>query len=301
MVKRKIWLIIGMLTFSLAMGGCSDDGELQYLDETGYWEYCGYSWEDLIEETSGEETEETQSEEATLEPSQEPTEEETEPSEESTSPEETQEPETGEEIVEETDDDLMMQTLIGTWKSEPISVEDIVKEALKSAGEYEPFIELDDSRLFVNAKFSIAEDGWATMELDAKSYQTLMDYLTKQVTAGVIKYYENYLANMGLHVNVNTYLKMLGISPEKYVASVMQESTGDLNLDDFRRTRICVVEDGKLYLAESEAALENRESYLVIELTEDDLSFLQYYEKEELQENPLGLEILLPLNFSKEK
>ena len=298
-MKKRLWMIMAcVLLLVLPMAGCSDDGEVQYLDETFLRELYGDEW--VTEET--QETSESIPE-STAEETAESTEESTEESIEESTEESTEE--SSEESTEETaaleEDEATFQALIGVWWSEPISVEDMVTEAMKSAGEYEPYLNLDPERLSVRAKFTLYEAGNAVMELDEKSYNELMDYITKEVTGAVLRYYEAYLAGMGMHVKVESYLKFLGISPEKYVAEIIRESTGGLTVADFRRERFCKVKEGKLYVSMSPAGLDVNEDYLEISLDEEGLQFLRYYEAGESVSTPLGLDVNLPMGFQKQE
>ena len=137
------------------------------------------------------------------------------------------------------------------------------------------------------------------MEIDPVSYQTLMNYLTEEVTGAVLRYYQDALENLGLRVSLEQYLKLLGIRPEEYVARIMQNSMSDFSLNDFRRECRCEVEQGRLYVASNEAELEKRKNYLVIELGETELSFLEYYEDGKKVKQPLGLDVELPISFTR--
>ena len=291
--SKRILLIIMALLLAFCMSGCSDDGRVQYLDDTLLGELCGITQEST--EASTEESTEASTEESAEASSEESTEESTEDSTEASSEEST-----GESFEESTEESADEDTLlIGSWQSETISVEDVCMEGLKAAGQYKSYLQIDNSKLVIRVNFAYFQDGRATLEIDLKSYQELMDYLTAQVTSAVLQYYQKYLEDMGLYVSVEQYLRMLGIKPETYVATIMQDSTGDLNLSDYRRECKAALEGDRLYVAYDEARLESRQDYLLIELGDKTLRFLEYYENGKKKKEPLGLDVTLPISFTR--
>ena len=287
-------MITGTIFFAFLVAACSDTGPVRYADDEFWWVNYGIPTPEPTE-APGEVTEEETSEGSTSETTEadEPEEDFTEATDAEASDEKPSEP-------EEQEDPELQKQLMAVWKSEPVNVEDTVLQSMESAGKYKPYLRFDKTKLVVNVRFTYREDHTAVMELDPKSYQDLMNYVTQEVTTAVIKYYESYLQSVGLNLSVEKYLNLLGISLKDYVADEIKKSSGSLNVNDYRRERFCEVRDGMLFIAEKAEQLEKSRDYAKIELAGEQLTFRQFYEAGKPVEKPMGLDVTMPLSFQRQ-
>ena len=318
-----IWILM-----TLALGSCSDEGNVRYADDAFIRELCGLppvTEESATEpEETGEATQETA--ESTSEPREttestsetretiestaetedpsESTVETAEPSESTSETEVTSESASQESTaipeIEKTPGDLELKNLIiGSWRSEPISVEAMVKEAVQGESWLVPYLTLDPEKLTVHVTMDFADDGKATLNVEEKSYQDLMAYIKGAVSDGVLKYFESYVKALGLKLSVKQYLKMAGISIDSYVADVIEKSAGDLSIESMRYQCLFDVLDGKLCVSETAMGIYLRECYFEIKISDSQLELLQYFENGKEGNRPLGLDVKLPILLHK--
>ena len=320
--QTKKWFVAFIwILMILALGSCSDEGNVRYADDAFIREFCGLppaTEENTMEPTEPEEpveaTQETaestdeaqESMESTAEtevPS-ESTVEITEPTESTSETEETSESTSQETVtvpeIEKAPGDLELKNrIIGSWRSEPISVEAMVKEAVQGESWLVPYLTFDPEKLTVRVTMDFSDDGKAILNVEEKSYQDLMAYIKEAVSDGVLKYFESYVKALGLKLSVKQYLKMAGISIDSYVANVIEKSAGDLSIESMRYQCLFDVLDGKLCVSESAMGIYLRECYFEMELSDSQLELLQYFENGKEGNRPLGLDVKLPILLHK--
>ena len=203
------------------------------------------------------------------------------------------------ELDEETRarDQAMTKALAGNWKSEPISVKETVLEAMSEVSWLESYVSLEDSKLAVCAVFTFSEDGSAVLDADRESYQTLMDYLTQEVTKAALEYFDDCAKAFGISISAKQYLRLMGISLEDYVEEMIRSMAGDLDEESFRWECHYKIRGGKLYVETDAAALEESDNWLEIQLEEETLTLLRYYENGKQTETLMGMENILPIRF----
>lgn len=320
-LTKKCFCAFIFIFMTLALGSCSDEGNVRYADELLVRELCGLppvTEENIEEPTEPEETGEAtqETEESTSEPEEtmessaetedpsESTVETAEPSESTSETEETsgnasRETETIPEI-EKTPGDLELKNrILGSWRSEPISVEAMVKEAVQGENWLVPYLAFDAEKLTVRVTMDFSDDGKATLNVEEKSYQDLMAYIKEAVSDGVLKYFESYVKALGLKLSVKQYLKMAGISIDSYVADVIEKSAGDLSIESMRYQCLFDVLDGKLCVSETAMGIYLRECYFEMEILDSQLELLQYFEDGKEGNRPLGLDVRLPIMLHK--
>lgn len=320
-LTKKCFYAFIFIFMTLALGSCSDEGNVRYADELLVRELCGLppvTEENIEEPTEPEETGEAtqETEESTSEPEEtmessaetedpsESTVETAEPSESTSETEETsgnvsRETETIPEI-EKTPGDLELKNrILGSWRSEPISVEAMVKEAVQGENWLVPYLAFDAEKLTVRVTMDFSDDGKATLNVEEKSYQDLMAYIKEAVSDGVLKYFESYVKALGLKLSVKQYLKMAGISIDSYVADVIEKSAGDLSIESMRYQCLFDVLDGKLCVSETAMGIYLRECYFEMEILDSQLELLQYFEDGKEGNRPLGLDVRLPIMLHK--
>ncbi len=327
--QTKKWFVAFIwILMTLALGSCSDEGNVRYADDAFIREFCGLP--PVTEESStepeetGEATQETT--ESTSEPREttestvetretiestaetevpsESTVEITEPTESTSETEETSESTSQETVtvpeIEKAPGDLELKNrIIGSWRSEPISVEAMVKEAVQGESWLVPYLTFDPEKLTVRVTMDFSDDGKAILNVEEKSYQDLMAYIKEAVSDDVLKYFESYVKALGLKLSVKQYLKMAGISIDSYVANVIEKSAGDLSIESMRYQCLFDVLDGKLCVSESAMGIYLRECYFEMELSDSQLELLQYFENGKEGNRPLGLDVKLPILLHK--
>lgn len=195
----------------------------------------------------------------------------------------------------------MTKALVGTWKSEPISVKETVWEAMAEVDWLKSYVSLEDDKLAVSAVFTFSEDGSAVLDADGESYQALMDYLTQEVTKAALQYFDDCAKAFGISISAKQYLRLMGISLEDYVEDMIRSMAGDLNEESFRWECHYKIRDGKLYAEEDVAALKESNNWFEIRLEEEALELLRYYENGKQTETLMGMEHILPIRFHKQQ
>ena len=313
---------------TLALGSCSDGGNVRYADEAFIREFCGLppateesATEPTESEETGEATQETEegtgetqgTEEGTGETqetvestaaTEDPSEDVTEPSETTSETDETSESASRESVtipeIEKTPGDLELKNLIlGSWRSDSISVESMVMDAVRGESWLVPYLKFDPEKLTVRVTMDFSEDGKGVLNVEEKSYQELMAYIKNAVSDGVLLYFESYVKNLGLNVSVKQYLKLAGISVDSYVADVIEESAGDLSIESMRYQCLYDVLDGKLCVSETAMGLYLRENYFEMEVSDSQLKLLRYFENGTAGNRPLGMDVELPILLHK--
>ena len=198
-------------------------------------------------------------------------------------------------------DQAMTKALVGTWKSDPISVKETVWEAMAEVDWLKSYVSLEDSKLAVSAVFTFSEDGSAALDVDGESYQALMDYLTQEVSKAALQYFDDCAKAFGISISAKQYLRLMGISLEDYVEDMIRSMAGDLNEESFRWECHYKIRDGKLYAEEDATALKESNNWLEIRLEEDALDLLRYYENGKQTETLMGMEHILPIRFHKQQ
>ena len=304
---RKRIILTGMILLLFSLSGCSDHGEVQHVDLTRQLEE---SLQESREREAKEKAEQEAKEKAEREAKEKAEREAKERAEweakeqarqEAKAKERQEEKERQEQEGKERKDGVkrdreLGNLLVGVWHSEPLDVSDVVLEGMKSAGKLEPFLQFDDSKLKLHAYFSFSKDGKAMFYLDYASYQQLMDYITEEVSAGAIRYFESKIQGLGIQISVESYLKRLGISLEDYVTDVISQYTQDFQPSQ-KHERNYQVLDGKLFMAENLEELRNAKDYFEFEVTEESLCMLAYYEDGQPNGKVMGREVTLPIWF----
>lgn len=311
-----IWILM-----AFALGSCSDEGNVRYADDAFVRELCGLpsSVEESTEEAtepeetteatqetveSTAETQETVESTASTEETSEGTAETTEPSESTSGTDETSEGASRETVtipeIEKAPGDLELKNLIiGSWRSEPISVEAMVTEAVSGESWLVPYLKFNPEKLTVRVTMDFSEDDKVVLNVEEKSYQELMAYIKEAVSDGVLKYFESYVKALGLKISVKQYLKLAGISIDSYVADVIEESAGDLSIESMRYQCLFDVLDGKLCVSETAMGIYLRECYFEMKISNSQLELMQYFENGKEGDRPLGMDVTLPILLHK--
>ena len=347
--QTKKWFFAFICMFTMiALGSCSDEGNVHYADDAFVYELCGLSpsAEEALKMTSEETTQVTQSmsgdtgeeqgmsgdtgeEQGMLDGTGETQDArdgtgEAQDMSDSTAATQGTQGSTGEaqdtsdrtgeaqgssegttETVKPSEStfgmsDLALRNLvIGSWRSDPISVEAMVTEAVSGESWLVPYLAFDPEKLTVRVTMDFSEDGKAVLNVEEKSYRELMAYMKEAVSDGVLRYFESYVKNLGLNLSVKQYLKMTGVSIDNYVADVIEASAGDLSMEVMRYQCLYDVLDGKLCVSETAMGIYLRECYFEMEISDSQLKLIQYFENGKEGDLPMGLDVKLPILLHK--
>ena len=194
------------------------------------------------------------------------------------------------------EEDLANKKMLwGSWKSEPISVQEMVMDALTDVSWLEPYLQFEESKLTVCTTFMFFEDGSAKMIVDEDSYHELMGYVTQEVANGASLYFDSYVQRLGGHLSTKQYLKLMGISLEDTVSSIIEEYGGRFDETEMSYQCLFDLRGDRIYIGETKEALEKGEDYLIISMTEEQLTFMQYYENGKHVSDPFDMDVTLPM------
>lgn len=198
-------------------------------------------------------------------------------------------------------DAALNEQLIGSWRSDPLDVSEMVMESMKQAGDIVPYLEFDKSKLTIQVLFLVGRDGKAILNVDYDSYRRLMDYITEETTAAALRYFESGINKWGIKINLESYLKKLGIDLEDYVAGVIESCSGDFKSSDLHYECYLQVMDEKLYVADKKEELSGSRTYYEFELSEEAFVLERYFVNGIESDKPLGQDVKLPIRLTRMK
>ena len=117
--------------------------------------------------------------------------------------------------------------------------------------------------------FTFNDDGTYSMGVDDDSFNSSVDGVKESVKAGLTRYFEDMIVEMGLDMSVDEVLEASGMSMEALIdASLTPDMFGGV-LEELNLSGKWKVENGKLYLTESADDDFDEEDFDYYEITEE--------------------------------
>lgn len=167
------------------------------------------------------------------------------------------------------------EKIIGTWEGEMDAAE-LLNAGMDTGDEsMSEYIHADSFP--VVWQFTFNEDGTCRLAIEEESFKESFNAYLETFKAGLTKYLEDMLAEMGMEMSVDELLTQMGGSLDDLVAETLNDEMIEEAMGDMVSEGKYKVEDGKLFLSDSLDEEINENVYVTYELDGKNLTLLESF------------------------
>lgn len=283
--KSSLWILMVLLVFALAFGGCSDNGSVSGDDEDTRKEQTDRDRDAEEDDKDNDRSDQDDDKDDNKSGRGDDDDKENNKQDDDKKDAEKEDDSKDKQPSNVTDDQQGQGSeknmLVGTWVSEPIDAltQEFMNGVNSGMGDLdgmEEYFSFDESKLVMKLQFMFDAADNVSVSLEEKSLSETLEYVLDTVTSSMKKYLDDTFKSAGLDMSAEDYMKQLGISWDEFVSGMREEVYDSIAANSMGQSGTYEVRDGRIFMADDKAGLANGDS-MSFEISGDKLTLLAYY------------------------